>query len=180
MITPTPTATSRRCSSAPLSDRADDAGAEGPSPMDVLGAAYWVEPGTRQTYPMAYRAYRRAREAEESHPARHRVLGSDVEHYLWRRWGGFASPDVDVFLTFRPEAPVRVRRIVVEILRAIRRGRPAGEAIRHVSKRFGLRRTRALEFMTASVLFETRPRQDAASPLAAIQGPPSSSLAYWV
>ena len=150
-----------------------------PMPTDAPDAAHWVEPGTRQTYPMAYGAYRRAREAEENPPPRHRVLGADVDHYLWRRWGDFASPDVEVLLTFRPEAPLRVRRIVAEILRAIRRGRPAEEAIRHVSKRFGLRHTRALQFMTASVLFETRPRHDAGSPLAAIPGPPGSSLAYW-
>ena len=151
MIASTVRATCPRRTTAPVHASARDASTE--------GSPYWVDPGTRQCYPVAYRAYRRAREAEETHPPRHRVLGPDVDHYLWRRGhDAAAAPEVEVLLTFRHEAPPRVRRLVVEILRAIRRGRPAGEAIRHVSRRFGLRRTRALGFVTACVLFERRLR----------------------
>src|SRR6266496_1210623 len=52
----------------------------------------WIEPGTRQAYPTSYHAYRRAREAEEKPLARHRALGADVDHYLWRRWRHEHSP----------------------------------------------------------------------------------------
>jgi hypothetical protein len=72
-----------------------------------------------------------------------------------------------VLLTVRQDAPPRIRRIVAEILRAIRRGQPAGDAIRHVARRFGLRHTRAREFITACIGFEIRPRPGAMSPFAA-------------
>jgi len=173
MIAPASRVIPRRCP--------DDASGREPAPRTARDPAYWVEPGTRHTYPMAYPAYCRTREAEETSPPRHRVLRPDVDHYLWRRWREEASsPEVEVFLTFRPEAPLRVRRIVGEILRAIQRGRPASEAIRHVSRRFGIRHTRARKFMTACVLFETRPRQEGVVPLTAAQSSPGSSLAHWI
>jgi hypothetical protein len=118
--------------------------------------ASWVDPGTHHEYPTSYTAYRRAREAQEKTPPRHRGLGPDVDRYLARRWRDSVPPDVDVVLMFRPEAPPRLRRIVGEILRAIRRGRPAGDAIRHVARRFGLRHTRARALITAGIDFEVR------------------------
>jgi hypothetical protein len=125
----------------------------------------WTEPGTRQTYPLAYEAYRRAREAEEKMPARHRTLGPDVDHYVWRRRQ--ASPEhVDVLFVVRPDAPHRIRRIVAEILRAIRRGEPAADAIRHVGRRFGLRHTRVRAFLAGSVGFEVQRRAGAVAPFA--------------
>jgi hypothetical protein len=107
------------------------------------------------------------------------VLSPDVEHDAWRRIHGPALPPVEVRLTFRPGAPPRVRRIVAEVLRAIRRGRPAGDAIRHVARRFGLRQTRARAFIAACVGFELRPPDDArAVPVIGPQSP-VSSLGVW-
>jgi hypothetical protein len=129
-------------------------------------------------YPLSYRAYRRAREreAEEKAPPRHRTLGPDVDHYVWRRGLTPATPEVEVALTVRPDAPPRIRRIVAEVLRAIRRGQPAGDAIRHVSRRFGLRQTRARAFITASIGFEVRPQQDALASFAPAQWPTTSVM----
>lgn len=142
-------------------------------------AEFWVEPGTRHEYPTSYLAYRRTREMEEKTPPRHRSLGQDIDRLLSRRWRGRAASDVDVVLTFRPGAPPRVQRIVAEILRAIRRGRPPGDAIRHVARRFGLRHAHAHAFITAGIDFEIRARHD---PMAPIGGGPWSSndLADWM
>jgi hypothetical protein len=87
--------------------------------------AFWVDPGTHQEYPISYLAYRRAREAQEKTPPRHQGYGPKVDRYLARGWRDSPVPDVDILLTFRPDAPPRLRRIVSEVLRAIRRGRPA-------------------------------------------------------
>jgi hypothetical protein len=116
----------------------------------------WVEPGTSVLYPTAYGAYRRAREAQEKTPARHCGLGPEVDRHVWRRWQMPAAGDVDVVLTVRPEASPRVQRIVSEVLRSIRRGRPAGDAIRRVARRFGLRQSHARAFITDAIGFETR------------------------
>lgn len=124
-------------------------------------AAYWAEPGTDRLYPLSYCAYQRTREAEEKTPPRHRTLGPDIDHYAWRRGLSLTTPEMEVSLTVRPDAPPRIRRIVAEVLLAIRRGQPAGDAIRHVSRRFGLRQTRARAFITASIGFEVRLQQDA-------------------
>jgi hypothetical protein len=120
------------------------------------GCGYWLEPGTDHIYPLSYPAYRQAREAEEKTPARHRTLGPDVDHYVWRRGPNPGAPEKEVALTIRPDAPLRIRRMVAEVLRAIRGGQPAGDAIRQVSRRFGLAQTRARAFMTASIGFEVR------------------------
>jgi hypothetical protein len=120
--------------------------------------AFWVEPGTHQEYPMSYLAYRRAREAQEKRPPRHRSFGPEVDRYLSRRWRDIPVLDVDVVLTFRPGTTPRLRRIVAEVLRAIRRGRPAGDAIRHVARRFGLRHARAFALITAGIDFEVLSR----------------------
>ena len=45
-----------------------------------------------------------------------------------------------------------------EVLRAIRRGRPAPDAIRQVARRFGLRHAHARAFITAGIGFEIRSR----------------------
>jgi len=150
-----------------------------PTPHSVSpDVSCWVEPGTRNTYPMSYMAYRRTRESEEKPPPRHRALGPEIDHYVWRRWRDAPASQVEVLLMFRPGAPPRVRRIVAEVLRAIRLGQPAGEAIRRVSRRFGLRHTRTREFITASVDFETRDRLDVRFPAA--YWAPNSTLSDWM
>jgi hypothetical protein len=143
-------------------------------------APSWVEPGTRDEYPTSYPAYRRTREAQEKTPPRHRGLGPDLDRYLSRRWRGRATSDVDVVLTFRPGAPLRVQRIVGEILRAIRRGRPAGDAIRHVARRFGLRHAHARAFITAGIAFEIRTRHDPKALIAEAPCSSSGPLADWM
>jgi hypothetical protein len=131
----------------------------------VGGDAYWVEPGSDQAYPVAFEAYRRAREAEEKTPARHRTLGPDVDHYVWRQRHA-SREQVDVLLVVHPDAPHRIRRIVAEILRAIRRGVPAGEAIRDVGRRFGLRHARVRVFLAGCLGFELQRRPGAVAPFA--------------
>jgi len=116
----------------------------------------WVEPGTSMPYPVAYGAYRRAREAQEKTPPRHCGLGPEVDRHVWRCWSMPAASDVDVVLTFRPGASPRVQRIVSEVLRSIRRGRPARDAIRCVARRFGLRQSHARAFIIDALGFETR------------------------
>jgi hypothetical protein len=128
--------------------------------LPEAAATYWIEPGTDHVYPLSFRAYRRAREAEEKPLPRHRTLGPDIDHYVWRRGLNSAAPGAEVHLTVRATAPPRVRRIVSEVLRAIRRGHPAGDAIRHVSRRFGLRQAHARAFISASIGFELRPDGD--------------------
>jgi hypothetical protein len=107
---------------------------------------------------MSFAAYRRAREAQEKTPPRHRGLGPEVDRYLARGWRDGVAPDVDVVLMFRPDAPLRLRRLVAAILRAIRRGAPAGDAIRRAARRFGLRHARARALLTAGIDFEVRSR----------------------
>jgi len=121
--------------------------------------ACWVDPGTEQVYPLSYRAYRQAREAEEKTPSRHRTLGPDIDHYVWRRGLAQQMAETEVSLTVRSDTPERIRRMIADVLRSIRRGQPAGDAIRHVSRRFGLRQTRARAFVAASIGFEVRARQ---------------------
>jgi hypothetical protein len=143
----------------------EDAGVTRPP----AGSAYWIDPGTDHVYPLSYRAYRQTREAEEKTPARHRTLGPDVDHYVWRRGLSPGTSEAEVSLTVRPDAPLRIRRMVAEVLRSIRRGRPAGDAIRDVSRRFGLAQSRARAFITASIGFEVRIRQDAGASLSGAQ-----------
>lgn len=162
----------------PNASRCPIAGEGGPMAWTLPGGVGWTEPNTSHTYPIAYPAYRRTREAEEKPLPRHRGLGPEIDHYVWQRWQGRAASAAEVRLTLRPGAPPRVQRIVAEILRAIRRGQSAGEAIRHVSRRFGLRQTRARAFITACLCFEVVPRADAV-PYSAAHGRPTSSLADW-
>ena len=129
----------------------------------------WVEPGTHEEYPTSYLAYRRAREAQEKTPPRHCGLGPAVDRYLARGWRDSPAPDVDIILTFRPGAPPRLRRIVAEILRAIRHGHPARDAIRHVARRFGLRHARAFALITAGIDFEVRSREVSAPTVTPMQ-----------
>ena len=172
MITTTLTAASGHGPVAPHGHALQDAGVTGLA----AGSAYWVDPGTDHVYPLAYRAYRRAREAEEKAPPRHRTLGPDIDHFVWRRGLSQSTPEAEVALTVRPDAPPRIRRIVAEVLRSIRRGQPAGDAIRHVSRRFGLQQTRARAFITASIGFEIRPQQDAIASFAPAQGPTTAVM----
>src|SRR5262250_1032508 len=141
--------------------------AGGSMPQPVAESSYWVEPSTHMVYPMSYQAYRRTREAQEKPPPRHCTLGAAIDRHVWRQWQRPAVSEVDVILAFRQGAPPRVQRLVGEVLRAIRRGRPAREAIRQVARRFGLRHTRARAFITAGITFETRARQDSATLLEA-------------
>jgi hypothetical protein len=50
---------------------------------------------------------------------------------------------------------------VGEVLRAIRRGQPATDAIHQVARRFGLRHANARAFISAGLRFEMLPRHDA-------------------
>jgi hypothetical protein len=128
-------------------------------------AVSWIEPGTQDEYPMPYLAYRRAREAQERMPARHRRDGSS---------------DVEVVLTFRPDVSPRVQRIVSEVLRAIRRGRPAADAIRQVARRFGLRHAHARAFITAGIGFEIRSRLPEAASVAGVASSSCSLSSDWI
>jgi len=124
---------------------------------------YWIEPHTHHTYPLAFEAYRKQREAEERPRPRHRGLGPDVDGYVWRRWGNTRSPDVEIHLTLRADTSHRIRRLVAEILRSIQRGRSAKDAIQRASRRFGLRKTQTRACLAASVGFTPSPRGDAIS-----------------
>ena len=137
------------------------------------GSEYWVDPGTDQMYPLAYRAYRQAREAEEKTPARHRTLGPDVDYDVWRRGRNPGAPEAEVSLIVRTNAPLRIRRMVAEVLRSIRRGQPPADAIRHVSRRFGLAQTRVRAFITASIDFEVQPAPDT---IASFSGAPRPTM----
>ena len=128
-----------------------------PSP----NAEQWIEPRTHLAYPLSFTAYRRAREAQEKSPPRHRGLGPEIDRYVWRRWQRSPAETVDVVLTFRPGTSPRVQRIVGEVLSAIRRGRPAAD----VSRRFGLRHANARAFISAGLRFEMLPRHDAMAPV---------------
>lgn len=126
----------------------------------------WIEPHTCRAYPFRYEAYRSVREAQERPIPGHRTLAADVDYYVWRRWGTARSPDVEIRLTLRHGTSPRIQRLVGEILRAIRSGRPAPDAIRQVSRRFGLRPTRARACLAACLGFATLPRGDGLSRLA--------------
>ena len=134
---------------------------------------YWIEPGTGHTYPTAYGEYRRRREAQERPPARHRGLGPEVDRQVWQHWRRRETPGVDVVLTFRTGVSPRVQRLVSEVLRSIRRGQPAGEAIRQVGQRFGLRHRQAHAFISSAIAFEVRAEHDQ-------QWSAKSSLVNWV
>ena len=127
---------------------------------------YWVEPHTGQAYPVAFEAYRRRREAEERPPSRQRGLGPDVDCYVWRRWGNRQSADVEVLLTLRDGTSPRIRCLFTQILCAIRRGRSARDAIRRVSRRFGLRERQTRSCLAGCMAFTTCPRGDALSRVA--------------
>jgi hypothetical protein len=126
---------------------------------------HWVEPRTGTAYPVRYEAYRRMREAQERPLPGHRKLGPDVDRYVWQRWGHSPSPDVEILLTLRTDTPTRIRRLVADILRAIRHGRPAPDAIREVSRQFGLRPARTRACLAACLGFAALPRGDALSRL---------------
>jgi hypothetical protein len=129
-------------------------------------AGCWVEPCSGRVYPFEFEAYRRRREAEERPRSGHRTLGPDVDAYVWRRWGTTRSPDVEVLLTLRPETSPRIRCLLAQILRSIRLGHPASEAIRQVSRRFGLRQTQTRACLVQCVGFAMCPRGDTLSRLA--------------
>ena len=142
--------------------------------------AYWADPSTEHTYPLSYEAYRRAREAEEKRPPRHQALGAAADHYVWDRWRVRPMHEVEVLLRMRADSPPRIRRIVAEILRAIRRGRPAEEAIRHISRRFGLRQTHVQACLAACLGVQMRPIDDDVAPPAARTRWPFSRPADWM
>jgi hypothetical protein len=121
----------------------------------MRGGTIWIDPGTAHIYPVSFRAYRRAREAEEKPLARHRALGPDIDHYVWRRDQALA-PDSEVCLVLKPSTSPRIRRIISEILGAIGRGDPAAKAIRLVARRFDLRPMRARALIMACLGFEVR------------------------
>jgi hypothetical protein len=126
---------------------------------------HWVDPRSHHSYPLTFEAYRRHREAEERPLSRHRRLGPDVDGYVWRRWGNIRSADVEILLTLRADTSPRLRRLVAETLRIIRRGSSASEAIRRVSRRFRLRQAHTRACLAACVGFMTRSRGHATSAL---------------
>ena len=121
---------------------------------------HWVDPGTDCIYPLAYGAYRRAREAEERFPARHRRFGPEVDRYLWRHARSLSATEIEVLFTVRRDTPPRIRRIIAEVLRAIRRGQSAPDAIGHISRRFRLRRMRARALIASCIGFEIQSTHD--------------------
>ncbi|HWC04922.1 MAG TPA: hypothetical protein VHF87_19390 [Methylomirabilota bacterium] len=140
----------------------------------------WAEPGTPNAYPLSYDAYRRVREAEEKPRPRHQALGAAVDQYVWSRWRLAPAPEVEVLLTVHHDAPPRIRRMAAEILRAIRRGRPADEAIRHVSRRFGLRQARTQACLAAWLGVRLRPIHHDVTPSAGGIRWPFSRPADWM
>ena len=129
--------------------------------LEAPQPSHWVDPGTDCLYPVAYRAYRQAREAEEMRPARHRSFGPEIDGYLWRHARSLSATDIEVLFTVRQDTPPRIRRIIAEVLRAIRRGESAPDAIGHVSRRFRLRRMRARALIASCISFEIQSLQDA-------------------
>jgi hypothetical protein len=127
---------------------------------DSPDITYWIEPGTGHMYPLSYGAYRRAREAEEKRLPRHQTLGPMVDYHVWQRERGQSAHDVDVMLRIRADVPPRIRRMISEVLLAIRRGHPAPDAIRQAARRFGLRHERTRSFIAAAVNFEMRSRHE--------------------
>ena len=119
------------------------------------GNECWVEPHTQVPYPQEFEEYRRVRETEERWPPRHRTLGPDVDRYLWEWWQQ-SAPQTEVVMSFGSGTSPRVRRLVGDVLRAIARGRPASEAIRHSARRFGLRKGQARAFIAAGITYEVR------------------------
>jgi hypothetical protein len=144
-----------------------------PIPMSVgsyLGShqdrGFWIEPCTGKSYPLAFEAYRRQRETEERPHRAHRTMGPDVDEYVWRRWGNERSNDVEVEMTLRPNTPPRIRRLIGEVLRGIRRGATAAFVIQQVSTRFKLRQARMRACLAACLGITKRARGDALSRVA--------------
>ena len=138
------------------------------------GNECWVEPHTHVPYPQEYEEYRRVRETEERWPARHRTLAPDVDRYVWEWWKQSSGGDTEVVLSFGPDTSPRVRRLVGEVLRAIARGRPAREAIRHVARRFGLRQGQARAFIAVGLSYEVRRPDEPLAP----SGPDASATLF--
>jgi|RhiMetdeSRZDD1v2_1073273.scaffolds.fasta_scaffold94657_2 hypothetical protein len=139
-------------------------------------AESWVEPQTRLTYPSSYARYRRVREAEEKWAPRHRTLGPDIDRYVWDRWQRSGASAAEVVLSIRSGTSPRVQRLVGEVVRAIGRGRPAAEAIRHTARRFGLRQGQARAFIAAGISFEVRRGDEPMVP----RGPEASAALFCV
>src|SRR5262249_44630118 len=121
----------------------------------------WTDPGTAHAYPVAFEAYRRLRDAEEKQLPRHQLLGCDVDRHVCRLWPVPPNARVYVLLTLHHDASPRIRRIVVPILAAIRRGPSPDDAIRLTAKRFGLRSARVRTCLATHVNFDLR-REDLA------------------
>jgi len=111
--------------------------------------AGWREPATHGVYPFAFEAYRARREREERWPARHQRLGTQVDREQWRRWVGGVPLVVE--FEVQPTAPPRIQRVIGEILRAIRHGASANEAIRAASRRLRVRPGRVRAWIAAHV-----------------------------
>jgi hypothetical protein len=145
---------------------ADDS-EEVPVMIPAVEGECWIEPETGVAYPTSYSGYRRMREAEEKWQPRHRCLAPDIDLYVWNRWGRSAPADADVALTFRPGASPRIQRMVGEVVRAIGRGRPAAQAMRHTARRFGLRHGQIRAFISAGIALDRHTRPESVTPHAA-------------
>jgi hypothetical protein len=102
---------------------------------------------TRGLYPFAFEAYRARREREERWPPRHQRLGAQVDREQWRHWA-LPGPVV-VELIVRSTAPPRIQRTIGEILRAIRHGASANQAIRAASRRLRVKPMRVRIWLAA-------------------------------
>ena len=138
------------------------------------GNECWMEPDTHVSYPQEFHQYRRVRETEERWAARHRMLGPDVDRYLWEWWQQSAGGETEVVMSFGSATSPRVRRLVSQVLRAIARGRPASQAIRLVARRFGLRQGQARAFIAAGITYEVRRPSEPLAP----GGPTTSSALF--
>lgn len=115
----------------------------------VVEPGEWVEPTTRNAYPLAFEAYRQKREREERWPSRHERLGHQVERHQWQQWT--TGPQIAVTLAMRPTAPPRIQRVIREILRAIRNGRSANQAIHQASQRLRVKSFRVRSWIAAHI-----------------------------
>ena len=115
----------------------------------------WREPLTRGLYPFSFEAYRARRESEERWPPRHQRLGAQVDREQWRQWA-IPGPVV-VELVVRSTAPPRIQRIIGEVLRAIRHGASAKQAIRAAARRLRVKPVRVRSWIATHVACRQAP-----------------------
>jgi hypothetical protein len=110
----------------------------------------WREPRSHTVYPFGFEAYRRAREREERWPARHQRLGHQVDRQQWREWTSRPASTA-VALEIAHKVPPRIHRVIGAVLRSIRHGQSADQAIRQVSRRLRVKPFRVRAWIAANV-----------------------------